>query len=255
MAEVITVVSGSGGMGKSFVACNLAAGLRKLGRKVLLIEASFGLRCNDIITGIRPETMFTLGDVLSSECSPEEAITLSENPDLPDFIQASPKLLSGEIYPIKRLTRKVFKQYHTIIIDSAVPGDVLFEDSCRAADRVLVVCNDSHIAVRNAAHCVNHIRSFSSCRIYTVLNNVVVNGDGSCIEDVIDEISAELIGIIPHDEYVKGSMENGDLIYRYNTFAGRSLENIVKRLTCLNVPDYETGIESGFFNKNKLLLK
>ena len=43
MARVITVTSGKGGVGKSNTSINLAIWFRKMGKKVIILDADFGL--------------------------------------------------------------------------------------------------------------------------------------------------------------------------------------------------------------------
>ena len=43
LARVITVTSGKGGVGKSNTAINLACQFRKLGQRVIILDADFGL--------------------------------------------------------------------------------------------------------------------------------------------------------------------------------------------------------------------
>lgn len=42
-ARVITVTSGKGGVGKSSISLNLAMSMSKMGKKVILLDADFGL--------------------------------------------------------------------------------------------------------------------------------------------------------------------------------------------------------------------
>lgn len=58
----LAVASGKGGVGKTFVAVNLAVSFQKLNKKVLLVDADLGLANADIVLGVNPE--FTLQDAL-----------------------------------------------------------------------------------------------------------------------------------------------------------------------------------------------
>lgn len=55
LARVITVTSGKGGVGKSNTAINLAIQFRKMGQKVIILDADFGLANIEIMFGAVPK--------------------------------------------------------------------------------------------------------------------------------------------------------------------------------------------------------
>ena len=55
LARVITVTSGKGGVGKSNVSINLACQLKKLGQRVIILDADFGLANIEIMFGTVPK--------------------------------------------------------------------------------------------------------------------------------------------------------------------------------------------------------
>ena len=55
LARVITVTSGKGGVGKSNTAINLAIQFRKMGHKVIILDADFGLANIEIMFGAVPK--------------------------------------------------------------------------------------------------------------------------------------------------------------------------------------------------------
>lgn len=61
-ARVITITSGKGGVGKSSVSVNLAIELCKLGKRVIIWDADFGLANVEVMLGIRPA--YTLADLM-----------------------------------------------------------------------------------------------------------------------------------------------------------------------------------------------
>jgi len=55
LARVITVTSGKGGVGKSNTSINLAIQFRKMGKKVIILDADFGLANIEIMFGTLPK--------------------------------------------------------------------------------------------------------------------------------------------------------------------------------------------------------
>lgn len=257
MANVFTVISGNGGMGKSFFACNLACGLKISGKKVLLAECSFGTGADDVILGIKSETLYDMKDVCEGSCDASEAIIHPDDEILPDFIPSGFSDVKADFdIAFKKLKKKFSSYYDYIIFDTPYFISPQTESAVKISDAVIALTDDSFISVRNTSLCVNRAKSLGSAVVYTVLSNVVIDGNESSgfVEDIIDETGAKLLGIIPHDEYVSETISGSTPIIKYNTFAGRAMENICKRLLGKNVPEFETGV-TGLFNKNKLVLK
>lgn len=73
MARVITVTSGKGGVGKSNTAINLAIQFRKMGKKVIILDADFGLANIEIMFGAVPK--HNLCDLIYQGKSIKEIIT------------------------------------------------------------------------------------------------------------------------------------------------------------------------------------
>ncbi len=65
--RLIAIASGKGGVGKTWLAITLADALSRLGRRVLLFDADFGLANIDVQLGLMPA--FDLGSVLDGSVS------------------------------------------------------------------------------------------------------------------------------------------------------------------------------------------
>lgn len=73
VARVITVTSGKGGVGKSNTAINIAIQLRKMGQRVIILDADFGLANIEIMFGAVPK--FNLSDLIYQGKNIKEIIT------------------------------------------------------------------------------------------------------------------------------------------------------------------------------------
>jgi len=61
-ARVITVTSGKGGVGKTSISINLAIQLKRLGKRVVVFDADFGLANIEVMLGVRPQ--YNLADMM-----------------------------------------------------------------------------------------------------------------------------------------------------------------------------------------------
>ena len=72
-ARVFTVTSGKGGVGKSNVSINLAVKLSKMGKRVVILDADFGLANIEVMFGAIPK--FNLADLIYKGKSIQDIIT------------------------------------------------------------------------------------------------------------------------------------------------------------------------------------
>ena len=72
-ARVITITSGKGGVGKSNMAVNLAIMFRKMGQRVIILDADFGLANVEVMFGTVPK--YNLSDLIFGGKSIREIIT------------------------------------------------------------------------------------------------------------------------------------------------------------------------------------
>lgn len=73
LARVMTVTSGKGGVGKSNTAINLAVWLRRMGQRVIILDADFGLANIEIMFGAVPK--HNLGDLIYQGKNIKDIIT------------------------------------------------------------------------------------------------------------------------------------------------------------------------------------
>jgi septum site-determining protein MinD len=74
MSRIIVITSGKGGVGKTTVTSNLGMAIARLGRRVALVDADFGLRNLDLLLGLENRVVYTAVDVLAGQCRLEQAL-------------------------------------------------------------------------------------------------------------------------------------------------------------------------------------
>ncbi len=135
-ARIITVTSGKGGVGKSNTVVNIALSLKKLGKKVVILDADLGLANIEVLLGVIPR--YNLSHILNGEKTIHDVI--EENPDGVKFISGG----SG-INELMFLTKDQITQFANNISELEKSADfILIDTSAGITDAVLSFCRLAH---------------------------------------------------------------------------------------------------------------
>ena len=94
MGEIIAVVSGKGGTGKTTFTSNIGFALASLGKKVLCLDCDITLRNLDLALGLSDSALMDFSDVMGGRCTLEEAVV--RHPKYPSlFLLAAPLVFDG----------------------------------------------------------------------------------------------------------------------------------------------------------------
>ena len=152
-STVIAVGGGKGGVGKSFVASNLACAIAKCNRSVILVDADLGGANINLLFGIKyPER--TLNDFLKKKVPKFSDILLpTPLPNLRLICGASDLLeIANPLYAQKqRLIREIGKlKADVVVIDIGAGASLNNLDFFNAADIGIIVTTPSPTALQNA---------------------------------------------------------------------------------------------------------
>lgn len=86
--------------------------------------------------------------------------------------------------------------------------------------------------------------------------DMVKRGDMMDIEDIIDILAIDLLGVIPDDENIIISSNKGEpIVMDERSLAGQAYRNLVERLLGNNVPLINLDVGNGFMDRLKKLFK
>ncbi len=263
MGEIITVTSGKGGVGKSTLSANLAVGLAQAGKKVVAIDFDIGLRNLDMILGLENRIVYDVVDVMEERCNLSQALINDKKAKNLYFLPASQtsdkNILDRD--KVAKLLEELKKEFDIVILDSPAGIESGFEHSIFMADRALIVSTPDVSAVRDADRVIGIIdaKSEKAKAGEEVIKHVVINrikqdmvdkGNMLSIEDVLSILALPLIGVVPEDENIITSTNEGEPIY-YNqkSAAAQAYKNIAKRVLGEDIAFMDISVKKGFFGR------
>lgn len=257
LSRVITVTSGKGGVGKSNLAINLAISLSRLGKKVVVLDADFGLANIEVMLGIRPQ--YNLSDLMFRGKSLSEIIT--EGPENVGFISGGSgiremtNLTKEQLINLSARLSELDRQTDVVIIDTGagISGNVM--EFVVLSGEVLLIATPEPTSITDAyalLKTLNYQPEFTRehCHIKLIANKVRNEKDGrelfeklSVVADKFLNISLEYMGAVPSDNNMsKAVMKQQPLSVAYpNSQAARAIDDMARILAA---PEGEAVIKS-----------
>ncbi len=203
MAKIIAVTSGKGGTGKSTVCAGLGYTLAKQGHRTLIIELDFGLRCLDIMFGMENSIQSDLGDVLSGKKEVLDAVSQVPMASNLNILCAPKTLTTVSAEQIVDICRSIKKYFEYIIIDTGAGINSHVFDIVEQANLILVVSTPDPVCIRDASLMSDEFYNRGNKSQRLIINKISKKVIGSelvgHLDEIIDKIGVQLIGVIPDD--------------------------------------------------------
>ena len=231
--KTMMVASGKGGTGKSTVSVLLGARLAARGKKVLLIELDSGLRSVDIISGVYGKTVYDIEDVLTGVCSGEKAVV--ESPLYPGLSVISAPYEGGEVIEeaLQKLCSAMEPYFDWIVLDTAAGMGAPFRAALACARQALLVLTPDPVALRDGRIVSDALFDSGMDNIRLVVNRVApktfVQGAVRDIDECIDTVCAQLIGVLPESRELQLAAARGEALPA-DCAAFTAVDNIARRL-------------------------
>lgn len=260
MGEVIVVTSGKGGVGKTTTTANLGTGLALENKQVVLVDTDIGLRNLDVVMGLENRIVYDLVDVVEGSCRVKQALIKDRRYEGLYLLPAAQTRDKNAITPkqMMKLCEELKQEFDFVIIDCPAGIEQGFKNAISGADRAVVVTTPDVSAVRDADRIIGLLEANELKNPKIVINRVkpemVRRGDMMTIDDIIDILAVDLLGVVPDDEKIVVSTNRGEpAITDSKSSAGQAYRNITKRLLGENIPILDVQSEEGFLNKIKKL--
>jgi septum site-determining protein MinD len=257
-AKVITITSGKGGVGKTTITANLASALAMLGKKVVAIDADIGLRNLDVVMGLENRIVYDLVDVVEGRCRLRQAMIKDKRQPELYLIPAAQTRDKMSVSPSDMILvcDQLRQELDYIIVDSPAGIERGFRNAIAPADQVLVVTNPEVSAVRDADRIIGLIEAEEKGPGQLIVNRIkpdmVAKGEMLSIEDILDILAVQLIGVIPEDESILIASNQGTPVAMNSlngSSASQAFRNVAQRLEGDDVPFLDLTVKNGLMNR------
>lgn len=260
MGEVIVITSGKGGVGKTTTTANLGSALALEGKKVVLVDTDIGLRNLDVVMGLENRIVYDIVDVVEKKCKLKQALIKDKRFEelflLPAAQTRDKSAVNEE--QMRELTKKLKEEFDYIIIDCPAGIEQGFKNAVAGADRAIVVTTAEISAIRDADRIIGLVEASEIKNPELIINRLrptmVKRGEMMDVEDIVDLLSIDLIGVVPDDEYIITYTNKGEpVISNKKAPSGKAYREIAKRVLGEQIEITVPGREKGIFTKIKAM--
>lgn len=260
MGEVIVITSGKGGVGKTTATANIGSSLAMAGNKVVLVDADIGLRNLDVVMGLENRIVYDLVDVVEGVCRLKQALIKDKRFEGLYLMPAAQTKDKNAINPsqMKNLCDSLRELFDYVIVDCPAGIEQGFRNAIAGAQRAIVVTVPEVSSVRDADRIIGLLSANEITDPMLLINRLrpqmVKRGDMLNIEDTIDILGVSLLGVVPEDERIVVSGNQGEPIVLNNgALASKAFRNVAKRIQGEEVEILDLEEDNGFIEKLKRL--
>ena len=241
MGELIAILSGKGGTGKTSVCAGVASALARMGDRVLCIDCDIGLRNLDISLGMSDSGALSFLDVSQGGYSLRQAAQHPRYENL-RFLTAPVNCLPTEVdeKAFFDLLKAARKHYEYVFLDAPAGVDAGFHLAARCADRILLVTGADPAAVRDAGRAGEVLELMGKEDVRLVVNRLnrkMVSAMDITVDDIMDQAGLPLLGIVPEDVSVPLAASYGRSLLDYTRRgAAAACSRIARRIRGETVP-------------------
>ena len=260
--RVIVITSGKGGVGKTTTNANIGTALAREGKKVVMIDTDLGLRNLDLLLGLENRIVYTIVDVVEKRCKLKQALVKDKkNPNLCLLAAAQTRDKSAVTQEqLVEICEELKEEFDFILVDCPAGIEQGFQNAVAGASEAIVVTTPEMSAVRDADRIIGLLEAKEEIKSYRLLinrvrPNLIKSNDMMSVDDVVEILSAKLIGIIPEDTGIITSTNKGEpIVNDEKSLAGRAYKNVAQRIIGNEVEFLDLEVETSVVAKVKKFL-
>lgn len=242
-SRVLVVTSGKGGVGKTTTTANLGTALAMMGKKVVMLDTDIGLRNLDVVMGLENRIVFDIVDAVNGTCKMKQALIKDKRYEALFLLPAAQTKDKNAVTPhqMKNLTNELRSEFDYILVDCPAGIEQGFRNAIAGADDAIVVATPEVSAVRDADRIVGLLEAAGLAKSKLIINRLrskmVRRGDMMDIDDILDILAIDLLGVVPEDETIVVSTNRGEpAVIENSSKAGGAYRRIARRLIGETVP-------------------
>ena len=234
MAEVIAVLSGKGGTGKTSLCAGIATALALEGKQVLCIDCDVGLRNLDIALGLSDLGAISFLEVCRGDYPLDRATAHPVYPNL-RFLTAPINCHADAIdrFAFARMLDLARTKFQYIFLDAPAGIDAGFRLAAGVSDRAILVSGADPASIRDAGRCAEELEKMGKPArlIVNRLRKKMFKTVNLTVDDIMDSAGLPLLGIVPEDENLVLAAAFGQPLLGYtDKGAAGACRRIAKRL-------------------------
>lgn len=244
MAKIVVITSGKGGVGKTTTSAAFATGLAQAGHKTVVIDFDVGLRNLDLVMGCERRVVYDFVNVINGEAKLNQALIKDKRVNglavLPASQTRDKDALTRE--GVQKVLDELAESFDYIVCDSPAGIEVGAQMAMYFADAAIVVTNPEVSSVRDSDRMLGILASKSRraennddpIEEHLLLTRYsaerVDRGEMLSVDDVLDILNIDLLGVIPESQAVLSASNAGTpVILDEDSDAGQAYHDMVAR--------------------------
>ena len=202
LSRILTVTSGKGGVGKTSITINLAIQFSRMGFRVVILDADFGLANIEVMLGIRP--IYTLADLMFYGKDLTEIMI--DGPEQIKFISAGSgifeltRLNKDQLFHLTRKLTSLDEMADIILIDTGAGINDSVLEFVAASTEVLLIATPEPTSITDAYALLKTLSyhsefSVEQTRIRLIANRIHSEKEGNELHRKLSLVVQKFLGL------------------------------------------------------------